>query len=113
MIIASTGSGTPGVVTAVVIFSLVAAGVCLVFAAFFAFADQTTTEALRSAAKDAGTKTSEKLANPAQPQAAVDFGGLAQLATAIDRLNRAGRFLIAALSFTAVAGVAAGAGSIA
>jgi hypothetical protein len=103
-----------GVVAAVVVFSLVSSGVCLALAAYFAFDDREATDALQTAARQAGTKTSERLENPAQAQAAaIDFGGLAQLATALDKLNRSGRFLIASLSMAAVAGVAAGAGAIA
>lgn len=113
MVLAAS-STPPGVVTAVVVFSLVAAGICLVLAVYFAFADKPSTDALRTAAKDAGSKTSAKLANPVQEQAAaIDFNGLAQLATALDKLNRSGRFQIAALAFSAVAAVAAGAGAVA
>ncbi len=114
MSILAAAANPPGVVVAVVIAALVAGGVCLAVAIYFAFADKSTTDALTKAAKDAGTKASDKLANPVQEQAAaIDFGGLAQLATAIDKLNRSGRFLVAALTFAAVAAVAAGTGAIA
>lgn len=110
----ASASSLPVAVTAVVVFSLVAAGLCLVCALYFEVADNKATDALRAAAKNAGSKTSENLANPVQEQVAgIDFGGLAQLATALDKLNRSGRFLIAALAFSAVAAVAAGTGAIA
>jgi hypothetical protein len=108
---------TPGVVTAVVVFSLAAAGVCLILAAYFAFVDHRATAALREAAKQAGASAGNRLANPANPATAqtgpIDFKGLAELATALEKLNRSSSFLIAALAFAAAAAVAAGAGSIA
>jgi len=105
---------TPGVVIAVVVFSLAAAAVCLILAAYFAFADHRATAALRDAAKEAGAKAGERLANPATPQTGpIDFKGLAELATALEKLNRSSSFLIGALAFAAAASVAAGAGSIA
>jgi len=108
--------GVAGIVTAVVILSLVCAAVTLVFAIVFTFVDFNDGPAqVKAAAKDAATRTSEQLSeNPNQPQAAgVDFGGLAQLAAALDKLNRAGRFLIASIAFAAVAAGAASLGSIA
>jgi hypothetical protein len=111
---------TPGVVTAVVVFSLAAAGVCLILAAYFAFVDHRATAALREAAKQAGASAGNRLANPANPAnpataqtGPIDFKGLAELATALEKLNRSSSFLIAALAFAAAAAVAAGAGSIA
>lgn len=107
--------GVVGVVTAVVVFSLVCAGLALVFALVFTFVDYHDGPAqVKAAAKDAATTTSHRLAqNPNQPQAAgADFGGLAQLATAVEKLNRAGRFLIASIAFAAVGAAAASLGAI-
>jgi hypothetical protein len=110
----------PGVVTAVVIFSLVSAGLCLVLAIVLAFIDKESTKAVRDAAKKAAPRTvvePQKMADgkfaPVEQAAHVDFVGLAKLAEGIEKLNAAGRFLIASLAFAASAAVAAGAGSIA
>jgi soluble cytochrome b562 len=105
---------TTAVVNTVVKFSLIAGGISFILAVIFAFNDQgDAVSKIRDAAKDAAKKTSDKLANPATEQAAVDFGGLAQLATALDKLNRAGRFLVASMAFAAIAAAAAGIGSVA
>ena len=107
-------ASTPGVVWAVVGSALAVGVLCLGLSVFFAFADKAASDALVTAAKRAGTTTTHRLENPAQEQAAaIDFGGLAQLATALDKLNRSGRFLIAALAFWAIAAAAAGATALA
>jgi soluble cytochrome b562 len=107
-------TATPDIVNTVVTFSLGAGGISFVLAVIFAFTDQgNAVSKIRAAAKDAASKTSDKIANPSTEQAAVDFGGLAQLATALDKLNRAGRFLVASMTFAAVAATAAGVGSVA
>jgi Na+(H+)/acetate symporter ActP len=107
--------------TAVVaIVCLIAAGACLIAALFFAFADRAATEQLRQAVQTASAKVNAEFSaepqagdddrNPAQPQFGnMDFRGLANLAEAIDKLNRSGRFLlIASLAFAAISAVAAG-----
>ncbi len=107
-------TATPDIGNTVVTFSLSAGGISFVLAVIFAFTDQgKAVSNIRKAAKDAASKTSDKLANPATEQAAVNFGGLTQLATALDKLNRAGRFLVASMTFAAVAATAASIGSVA
>lgn len=119
-IISAGGVQVPGVATAVVVFTLICAGGCLILAIVFAFIEKASTGAVRDATKAAvpSAVTQPRLdANERPipiPQAAhVDFAGLAKLAEGLDKLNHAGRFLIMSLAFTAVAAVAAGAGSIA
>lgn|ERR1700739_1432718 len=105
----------------VAIVCLIAAGACLIAALLFAFADRAATEQLRQAVRTASAKVNAEIraepaqagdddGNPAQPQFGdMDFRGLANLAEAIDKLNRSGRFLlIASLAFAAISAVAAG-----
>lgn len=100
-------------VVAVLVFSLAASGICLIFAIVFAFTDRNAKEAVRKAAEDASSNASAHVANPAVPQAGVDFAGLAQLAEALAKLNQTSTFLIMSLAFAAVAAVAGGAGAVA
>jgi hypothetical protein len=118
--ISATTVQIPDVVTWVVAFTLICAGSCLILAVIFAFIDKSSVAAVRSAAQEAAPSAVTKPQRDANgrplpvPQAAhVDFAGLAKLAEGLDKLNHAGRFLVASLAFTAVAAVAAGAGSIA
>ncbi|WP_159038157.1 hypothetical protein [Streptomyces sp. WM6386] len=117
--IAAASVQVPDVATTVVIFTLVCAGICLALAVIFAFLDNASS-AVRKAAEAAAPKTvtefeTDETGRPrARPQTThVDFSGLAKLAEGLEKLNHAGRFLIVSLAFTAVAAVAAGAGSIA
>lgn len=94
-------------------FCVVAAVVCLALAVFFSFDDWCTTKKLRQAAKDA-SNTIGQPRNPAQPQGGaggVDVNAIAKLAEALEKLNPAGRFLLASIAFTAAATVVASVGS--
>jgi Na+(H+)/acetate symporter ActP len=105
----------------VAIVCLIAAGACLIAALFLAFADRAATEQLRQAVQIASAKVNAEFSaepvqagdddrNPAQPRFGnMDFRALANLAEAVDKLNRSGRFLlIASLAFAAISAVAAG-----
>ena len=84
----------------------------------FAIMEHSATEAVRTAAQAAGQKAAAALSSPAAggaehpvtAQGLADFGGIAQLATAIEKLNRSGRYLIMSVAFLAVAAGAATAG---
>lgn len=104
----------------VAIVCLIAAAACLMAALFFAFSDRAATEQLRQAVQIASAKVNAEFSaepvqdgvddrNPAQPEFGnMDFRGLANLAEAIEKLNRSGRFLlIASLAFAAISAVAA------
>ncbi|MFB7617927.1 hypothetical protein [Kitasatospora sp. NPDC056181] len=106
----------PWPIGVVVCTAVVAAVACLVLAAVFSFMDKAENEA-RKAAREAVPTTKHRApaaGEAARNQAAtVDYAALAKLAEALEKLNRAGRFLIASISFAAVASLAASAGSIA
>ncbi|MEV5255924.1 hypothetical protein AB0K98_29695 [Streptomyces werraensis] len=115
MIIASTG--TPGVIISVVVFCLVVSGIFATLSACSAFTDTEAEKSVREAVKVAGDKQKEKMeAGDTQVRVeeralGVDFGGLSKLAEAIDKLNQAGRFLIASMAFAAIAAAAASVGA--
>jgi hypothetical protein len=103
-------------------FCVIAAVACLICAIAFAFADRKTAAKVRDAAKAVGKSIEESLSpggdtgerprTPVVAQAAgVDFGGIAKLAEALDKLNPSGRFLIGSVVFAATAAVVAGVGS--
>ena len=105
-------STPPPIVTAVVVFSLIAASISLILAIYFALSDKAAGDALMDATKEA-SETATRKPDTIHEQAAIDFAGLAKLAEAVDKVDRSGRFLICALAFAAVAAVAASAGAIA
>ncbi|MCV7423809.1 hypothetical protein H7K45_24955 [Mycobacterium yunnanensis] len=95
-------------------FCIIAAAGTLGLAIFFAFNDRDAATKLRDAAKNA----SETLARPDDngtpiraQGAGVDFGGIAKLAEALEKLNPSGRFLIASIVFTTAATVVTSVGS--
>jgi hypothetical protein len=100
-------------VNGVVYVALLCGAVCLGLAIAFAIKDRGPAKKVSEAAEEAGAKTKEKLANPAVEQAAIDFEGIAKLAEALKKLDRSGRFLIAALAFVAIAAAVVGAHSFA
>jgi ABC-type oligopeptide transport system substrate-binding subunit len=101
----------------VIMVSLAASMVCLIIAIILAFAGHDAKKAIRGAAAAAGSKARARVddpdANPAQPQAAVDYDGLSKLAEALAKLSPSGQFLIAALAFAASAALAAGVSEVA
>ncbi|MFD4644819.1 hypothetical protein [Streptomyces sp. NPDC058441] len=115
MIMAATG--TPGVIIAVVVFCLVVSGIFAALSARLAFTDTEAEKSVRGAVKAAGDKQREKMelgdtqVRVEERALGIDFGGLSNLADAIDKLNQAGRFLIASMAFAAIAAAAASVGA--
>ena len=93
--------------------ALVAGVASLALAIFFAFHDRGPAKVVGEAVREAGAKAKKKLENPVQEQAAIDFASLAKLADSLHKLDRSGRFLVAALGFIAVAAAVIGADTIA
>lgn len=95
---------------AVVLFSVVAAGVCLVLAVWFGI------DEWRAAAKVRGVALPEA-AEPQQPNTVqpygggIDFSGIAKLAEALEKVNLSGRFLVGAITFITAATVVVSVGS--
>jgi hypothetical protein len=92
-------TSTPPLVEAVTIFSLVAAGLCLLAGI------------ARSFFEHAATK--QRSLTPVQQQAGPDFTGLGKMAEGMAKLPGSGQLLMTGLGLTAVAAAAAGIGSIA
>ncbi|MGW4652052.1 hypothetical protein [Kitasatospora sp. NPDC004289] len=118
----------PEVVIAVVVFSLIAAGLCLLLAAGWAIYEGKLVKAAADAAKaeaevaklklEAAQRNVDQHGRPLSPVGAqagpsFDFSGLGQLAAGLQKLPMSGRLLVVSLGFAAIAAVAASAGSIA
>jgi hypothetical protein len=110
------------VVSFVAGFCVLAAAACLICAIVFAFADRRAAAKVRDAAQSVSEAITETMAaregsaerprTPVQMQSAgVDFGGVAKLAEALEKLNPSGRFLIGSVIFAATAALVAGVGS--
>lgn len=105
-------------------FCILAAAACLVCAIVFAFSDRNAAAKVRDAAQRVGEAITNSLAagedgatrprTPVQMQSAgVDFGGIAKLAEALEKLNPSGRFLIGSVVFAATAALVTSIGSVA
>ena len=103
-------------------FCVIAAAACLICALVFAFADRKAAAKVRDVAQRVSEAITESLApgegnaqrprTPVQMQSAgIDFGGVAKLAEALEKLNPSGRFLIGSVVFAATAALVAGVGS--
>ncbi|MEU4767076.1 hypothetical protein AB0H12_27855 [Actinosynnema sp. NPDC023794] len=93
----------------VIAVNLVFSAVTLGLGVLFAFTDRKATAAVRGAVVEDSSKAEIPVGQGNQPQRSiVDFGGLAKLAEALDKLNRSGRFLITSIAFMAVAVAALG-----
>lgn len=112
------------VIALVAVFCIVASAACLLFAIVFAFSDKKAAAKVRDAAQQAGEAITNSLTpsedggnsrrTPAQMQSAgVDFGGIAKLAEALEKLNPSGRFLIGSVVFAATAALVTSIGSVA
>lgn len=111
-----------GVIWLIVAVSLGAGLVCLVMALIITVDERNVTAPIREAARAAG-RTAESRADVAQGAGnaptpvleqggLVDFGGIAQLADALGKLNPAGQLFVMSLAFMAIA-MAAGAAGVA
>jgi hypothetical protein len=128
---AGSTTAAPGIVWAVVGVALGAGLICLLFGVIFAFSERKEARSVREAARAVGggrgrgpakgapqggpvSPLAGKTAPPPTPveeQAGlVDFGSLAQLATALAKLKVSATFLVMGLAFIAVATAAATAG---
>jgi hypothetical protein len=127
---AGSTTAAPGIVWAVVGVALGAGLICLLFGVIFAFSERKEARSVREAARVVGgrSRSPAKGAPPGAPvsplagetappptpveeQAGlVDFGSLAQLATALAKLKVSTTFLVMGLAFIAVATAAATAG---
>ncbi|MET7534719.1 hypothetical protein [Streptomyces goshikiensis] len=122
MIAAAASTPPTAIVVAVVVFCLIASGVCFVAAiAIWAKYERGLANVIEDAKeklKDVRPRAVDEAGrplNPNQEQAgpAFDFAALANLADAMEKLPVSGRLLVVSLGFAAIAAVAAGAGSIA
>ncbi|MFF5808246.1 hypothetical protein [Streptomyces sp. NPDC012746] len=107
-------TSTPALVEAVTIFSLVAAGLCLILGTVIGCLEhgkgnKTVEKAVEAKAGEAARPPG----TPVREQAGVNFADLGKLAEAMAKLRLSAQLLIVALGFTAVAAAAAGIGSIA
>ncbi|MFF5505813.1 hypothetical protein [Streptomyces roseolus] len=89
------------------IFSLAAAGLCLIVGTVIGFLEHS------KGGKESGGGSPKQPQNPVQEQAGADFAALGKMAEGMAKLRLSAQLLIVGLGFAAVAAAAAGIGSIA
>ncbi|MCV7101149.1 hypothetical protein [Mycobacterium palustre] len=94
-----------GVANSFLVFCVIAAAASLGLAIFFGITDWKAAARVRDFAKNAVAPTSTAgTQNPLQPQAGgLPIEAIAKLAEALEKINPSGRFLVAAIAFTAAA----------
>ncbi|GGT26681.1 hypothetical protein GCM10010222_80550 [Streptomyces tanashiensis] len=93
-------------VEAVTIFSLIAAGLCLIVGTVMGFLEHNSSKSSSNGRPAPDT-------NPVKEHAGADFAALGKMAEGMAKLRLSAQLLIVGLGFAAVAAAAAGIGSIA
>ena len=95
----------------VAIFCIVASAICLVFCIGFDWGDRRAAKELAQRKLPAG-EAPDRTPVVQQSLGAPDFGGVAKLAEAIQKLTPSGQLPIGAVVFAAIAAVLGGVGSV-
>ena len=95
----------------VAIFCSVASAICLVFCIGFVWGDRRAAKELAQRKLPAG-EAPDRTPVVQQSLGAPDFGGIAKLAEAIQKLTPSGQLLIGAVVFAVTAAVLGGVGSV-